>query len=172
MSFNACITNFYLGDSYFNMDGSRYCSYSVETDELRFTGEMYCEGDVWFTKSTLFSYFVYPTEKLVITVDIYKSLSKNDIWMHLKDDAYDKFKNTVSNFIKEQLGNIDKFVKPYQESKEKYTKERQKYIYENPRNNLKPYVYYRKMQKEIGSKNIDTTHLNFDNIINKPIVIG
>ena len=172
MSFNAYITNFYLGDSYFKEDGSQHYNYSVETDELRFTGEMYCEGDVWFTKPTLFSYFVYPTEKLVITVDIYKSLGKNDIWMHLKDDSYDKFKNKVSNFIKEQLGNIDKFVKPYQESREKYTKERQKYIFENPRNNLKPYVYYRKMQKEIGSKNIDTTHLNFDNIINKPIVIG
>ena len=171
MSFNAYITNFYFGDSFFKDDGSQHYNYSVETDELRFTGEMYCEGDVWFTKPTLFSYFIYPTEKLVITVDIYKSLGKNDIWMHLKDNAYDKFKINVSKFIKENLGNVDKFVEPYLVSKAKYKEEKQKFISKNPRKDISKYVYFRKMQKEIGSKNVETTHLNFENIINKPITI-
>lgn len=170
MSFNAVITRFYLGSSFLTDGDFRY-SYSVESDELSFTGEMYCDGEDWFTRPLLFSYYIYPIEKLVISVDVYKSLGKNDVYMHLKDYAYDKFKNNVSKFIKENLGDINKFIEPFLVSKEKYKEEKQKFTSNNPRKDILKYVYFKKMQKEIGSKYVETTHMNFESIINKPITI-
>jgi len=117
------------------------------------------------------SLIIYPIEKLVIPVDVYKSLGKNDVYMHLKDCAYDKFKNNVSKFIKENLGDINKFVEPFLVYKEKYKEEKQKFTSNNPRKGILKYVYFKKMQKEIGSKYVETTHMNFESIINKPITI-
>lgn len=170
MSFNAVITKFYLGSSISTEEGFKY-NYSVDSDELSFTGEIYCDGEDWFTRPLLFSYYIYPIEKLVIPVDVYKSLGENDVYMHLKDNVYDKFKINVSKFIKENLGNVDKFVEPYIVSKAKYKEEKQKFISKNPRKDISKYAYFRKMQNQIGSKNVETTYLNFENIINKPITI-
>lgn len=73
--------------------------------------------------------------------------------------------------LKEHLGDIDKIVEPYLLARKKYIEDRRKYILENPRKNTPVIVYLRKREKILGSRLVKTSHMNFDNIINKPITI-
>ena len=165
MSFTATITNFHLGD--YRTDGY---SYDINSDELYFIGDMCCSGDVWENLPVMFHYYIQPTEKLFLSVDIYKRVG-NDVFIHLKPEAYNKLIVQVSKFLKEQLGDTNKIIEPYLLAHKKYIEDKRKYNLENPRNHTPIDIYLRKREKILGSKLVKTSHMNFDNIINKPITI-
>lgn len=157
------IKSFYLGTR-----TDTKTQYSLDSDELQFNGDIWFESDEWDAGPAWFQYRLYPTEKLILTVDILHRFPLcTDIWMHLKPIMYDRAIHSISSFIHDKLGDISVYVEPYKIEREKYVAKQKEFKAANKTllGKVGIATFLRRQNRALGAGSVDTTHLDLSNII-------